>query len=135
LWVQVWGTYGGCVSDAKGTSDVITENQFFKILGEQGVLGLVLMFAMIRRLRTPGSEAGSEAGSSGSVAVPASIAAVLTYCLLGNILDGRIVAVPFWTIAGMRMAEPRRTQQVLAYAWPTRGRASHELAFTTWDIH
>jgi len=40
------------------------------------------------------------ADSDGTVAVPAAIAAVLTYCLLGNILDGLIVAVPFWIIVG-----------------------------------
>jgi hypothetical protein len=97
------GTYGGYVSDARGTSDVITENQFFKILGEQGVLGLALMFALMWRLRTPGAEAGTD----GAVAAPAAIAAVLTYCLLGNILDGLIVAVPFWTIAGVRLGQAR----------------------------
>jgi hypothetical protein len=109
------GTYGGYVSDMRGTSDVITENQFLKILGEQGTLGLLLMFLLIWRLRAP----GVEAGSNGAVAVPAAIAAVLTYCLLGNILDGLIVAVPFWTIAGVRLSDvqPRQTDTAFLYRW------------------
>src|SRR5947208_3025536 len=45
------GTYGGYVSDTRGTSDVITENQFLKILGEQGIAGLLLMMLLIWRLR------------------------------------------------------------------------------------
>jgi hypothetical protein len=114
------GTFGGYVSDASGISDVITENQFFKILGEQGLLGLFLMFAVIWRLRMP----GLEARCNGSVAVPAAIAAVLTYCLLGNILDGLVVSVPFWTIVGLRLGEPwRQTQYCGAYAWARSGRA------------
>src|SRR5438477_5588935 len=67
------GTYGGYVSDMRGTSDVITENQFFKILGEQGWLGLLLMLGLVWRLRKPGAEADSD----GAVAVPAALAAVL----------------------------------------------------------
>jgi len=109
------GTYGGYVSELKGTSDVITENQFFKILGEQGLVGLTFMMLLVWRLRTP----GVEAGSNGSVAVPAAIAAVLTYCLFGNILDGLIVAVPFWTIVGMRVGELEvaQTNEGLADRW------------------
>jgi hypothetical protein len=112
------GTYGGYVSDMRGTSDVITENQFFKILGEQGAMGLLLMLLLIWRLRRP----GAEACSNGAVAVPAAIAAVLTYCLLGNILDGLIVAVPFWTLTGVRLSEVRLRQADTAYLY--RGRRS-----------
>jgi len=120
------GTYGGYVSDIRGTSDVITENQFFKILGEQGLLGLLLMFGLMWRLRTPGAEAGSDSAP----AVSAAIAAVLTYCLLGNILDGLIVAVPFWIIAGVRLsAVPlQRMRANLSYRWIPSGEASQPIA-------
>jgi hypothetical protein len=100
------GTYGGYVSDVKGTSDVITENQFFKILGEQGFVGLLLMGAVLWRLR----KSGVESGTDGEVAVPAALAAVLTYCLFGNILDGLVVAVPFWTLVGLRLSPPALPQ-------------------------
>jgi len=116
---------GANVSDIRGTSDVITENQFLKILGEQGMVGLLLMFLLIWRLRAP----GVEAGSNGAVAVPAAIAAVLTYCLLGNILDGLIVAVPFWTIAGVRLSEvrPRQTDAAFLYRWRRSGGVARTL--------
>jgi hypothetical protein len=116
------GTYGGYVSELKGTSDVITENQFLKILGEQGLAGLAVMILLIWRLRTP----GVEAGVNGSVAVPAAIAAVLTYCLFGNILDGLIVAVPFWTIAGLRLGELDigQTEESLVDRWRPSGRST-----------
>jgi hypothetical protein len=119
------GTYGGYVSDARGTSDVITENQFMKILGEQGLLGLLLMLGLMWRLKTPGMEAASDV----AVAVPAAIAAVLTYCLLGNILDGLVVAIPFWMIVGVRLAEVRswRTQTAFRYRWARPGAAPRTL--------
>jgi hypothetical protein len=123
------GTFGGYVSDMKGTSDIITENQFFKILGEQGVMGLLLMLGLIWRFRKSGVEAGSE----GSIAVPAALAAVLTYAMLGNILDGLIVAVPFWIIAGVRISEPAvgKTQLAFLNHWNKPARAGSFIAAQT----
>lgn len=106
------GTYGGYVSDRSGLSDVITENQYLKVLGEQGLLGLILLLSLVWRMRKPGAEIRSK----GETAVPAAVAAVLTYCLLGNILDGMIVAVPFWILVGIRLtALPRRHPAVAPF--------------------
>lgn len=98
------GTYGGYVSDRAGLSDVITENQYLKVLGEQGAIGLLLLLMVVVRLRRRGAEIHTKSGT----AVPAAIIAVLVYCLMGNILDGLVVAVPFWILVGIRLTALRR---------------------------
>jgi hypothetical protein len=97
------GTYGGYVSLQLGYSEIITENQYLKILGEEGLVGLSLFLLVIgcTLLRHGPKIDRLESifpGTAVCLVIP------LLYLFVGNMLDGMTVAMWFWTIVGLRLS-------------------------------